>query len=132
MTGADGLESLPWDAFTKDEILTWGLGIFGSINEKWSYGFDYLSSDSDGDISSASDTPFPVLKTDLQNVRLYMNYKLNDRWKLGLDAYQEKYDTSDWMVDGVGPFDVTSVLTMGETSPDYKTNVIRLLAIVKF
>jgi len=132
MSGADDFESLPWDAFTDDEIRTWGIGISGRINDRLSYGFDYLFSDSDGDISSASETPFPVLQTELQNVRLYLDYKLNDRWKLGLDAYREEYVTSDWMVDGVGPFDITSVLTMGETSPDYETNVIRLLATLNF
>jgi MtrB/PioB family decaheme-associated outer membrane protein len=135
MSAADGVDSVPWNAFTEDVILTWGLGITGRINEKFSYGFDYVSSDSDGDIltdSGAGEAPFPVLKTKLRNARVYLHYKLNGRWGLGLDAYREEYDSSDWYVDEIGPLDVNGILTMGEISPDYDVNVIRLLATLNF
>jgi len=135
MSGANGFASMPWNAFTKDVIRTWGMGISGQINDRISYGFDYVSSDSDGDIltdSGAGEAPFPVLTTELTNTRLYMNYKLNDRWKLGLDAYKEEYKTADWFVDGIGPYDITAFLTMGETSPDYDVNVVRLFATLTF
>ena len=90
-----------------------------------------MSSDADGNIltdSGAGEGPFPVLTTELQNARVYLNYMINDRWGLGLDAYHEEYDTSDWYVDGIGPTDVTGLLSLGETSPDYSVNVIRLMA----
>ena len=61
-----------------------------------------------------------------------MQYQFNKRWGLGLDAYREDYDTSDWTVDGVGPFDINGVLTMGDTSPDYSVNVVRLMATLNF
>ena len=135
MSCSDGVDSVPWNTFTEDRIQTWGVGVSSRINERVSYGFDYLASDSEGEIltdSGTGEAPFPVLKTELQNTRLYLRYKLSDRWKLGLDAYREKYVTADWLVDGVGPTDITAVLTMGETSPDYEANVIRLLATLTF
>lgn len=135
MSGAADFDAVPWNAFTEDQILTWGIGISGRINDKFSYGFDYVSSDSDGDIltdSGAGEVPFPVLTTKLRNARIYLDYKVNDRWGLGLDAYREEYDTTDWLVDGIGPFELNGVLTMGETSPDYAVNVIRLFATLSF
>jgi MtrB/PioB family decaheme-associated outer membrane protein len=135
MSGADGVGAIPWDAFTEDEILTWGLGISGRINDKFSYGFDYVSSEADGKIltdSGAGEAPFPVLKTELRNARVYLDYQLNDRWGLGLDAYREEYDSADWYVDGLGPLDINGMLTMGELSPDYDVYVVRLLASLKF
>jgi len=135
MSAADGDGSVPWNAFTEDEILTWGLGISGQINEKISYGFDYISSDSDGDIltdSGAGEGPFPVLTTKLRNARVYLNYKLNGRWGLALDAYREEYDSADWFVDGIEPLDINGILNMGEISPDYAVNVIRLFATLSF
>jgi MtrB/PioB family decaheme-associated outer membrane protein len=134
MSGADGAGALPWDAFTEDEILTWGLGISGRIN-KWNYGFDYVSSDADGDIltdSGAGEAPFPVLTTSLRNARVYVKYAVSERWGLGLDAYREEYDSHDWYVDGLGPLDINGILTMGELSPDYDVNVISLFAILRF
>lgn len=135
LSGAVSFTALPWDSFTEDKIITWGLGVNGRINDKLTYGIDYVHSKSDGDIltdSGAGEDPFPVLKTKLRNARVYLDYTLNQRWGLGLDAYQEKYDSSDWYVDGYGPDDISGMLTMGEISPDYKASVIRLLATLKF
>lgn len=135
ISGADGVGSIPWDALTEDEILTWGLGISGHINDRFSYGFDYVSSDADGDIltdSGDGEAPFPVLTTELRNARIYVTYKANDRWALSLDAYREEYDSADWYVDGIGPLDVNGLLTLGEISPDYDVNVIRLYATLSF
>jgi MtrB/PioB family decaheme-associated outer membrane protein len=121
----------PWHADTGDDIQTWGVGINGRFKERFSYGFDYVSSESDGNIltdSGAGEGPFPVLATELQNARVYLNFKVSERWGLGIDAYHEKYDTKDWYLDGIGPTDITGVLTLGEISPNYSANVVRLLA----
>jgi MtrB/PioB family decaheme-associated outer membrane protein len=131
ISAAESFSAAPWDSSTSDEIQTWGVGVSGRIDERFTYGFDYVSSDADGNIltdSGAGEGPFPALTTELQNARVYLNFKINDRWGLGLDAYHEEYDTSDWYVDGIGPTDVTGLLGLGETSPDYSVNVIRLMA----
>ena len=131
MAGANGVGATPWTSHTEDNIETWGLGLSGKIKEKWTYGLDYVSSDSDGKILTINGdvgTPFPVLTTSLQNIRLYAEYQLNDRWGLGLEAYNEEYKTADWLVDGIGPYSIQGVLTMGEESPDYDVNVIRIMA----
>jgi MtrB/PioB family decaheme-associated outer membrane protein len=135
LAGAGDFEAAPWNAETVDDILTFGLGIDGRFGEKWAYGFNYLYSESDGEIltdSGAGDAPFPVLKTELRNARAYLKYRFSDRWDLGLDAYREKYDSADWTVDGVGPLDVNGLLTLGELSPDYETWVTRIFATVRF
>jgi MtrB/PioB family decaheme-associated outer membrane protein len=135
MSGAASINFIPWNAYTKDHIQTWGMGFSGQVNERVSYGFDYVASDSEGDIltdSSVGEAAFPVLQTDLRNARIYLRYKVSDSWSWGIDAYQEKYATSDWLVDGIGPDDINAVLTMGETSPDYEVSVVRLLASFRF
>jgi MtrB/PioB family decaheme-associated outer membrane protein len=131
MAGAESFTAMPWTALTSDSFQTWGVGISGRFTERLTYGFDYLSSDSEGEIltdSGAGEAPFPLLTAELRNARVYLNFKVNERWSLGLDAYNEKYDTADWFVDGIGPTDVTGLLGFGEISPDYSVNVVRLLA----
>ncbi len=135
LSGAPRPTAIPWISNTRDKILTWGAGVSGRINEKMTYGFDYIWSDSKGDILTetvADDDPFPTLKTKLRNARVYLNYKLSERWGLGLDYYNEKYDTDDWYIDGLGPTDINSILTMGDESPDYSVNVLRLQATLKY
>jgi MtrB/PioB family decaheme-associated outer membrane protein len=135
MSAAEEFDAVPWDAFTEDEVQTWGLGLSGQFTEKLSYGFDYVSSESEGEIltdSGLGEEPFPVLETDLTNTRVYLSYQFNDKWSLGLDAYREEYETSDWLIDGLGPYDIRAVMTMGETSPDYEVNVYRLLTTYRF
>jgi MtrB/PioB family decaheme-associated outer membrane protein len=135
MSGASSVGAVPWDAFTDDEIQTWGLGVNGRITKKWTYGFDYVSSKSDGniDVVDGSDAaPFPVLKTKLTNARIYLKYKMNDRWGFGLDAYREQYDTADWFIDGYGPLDIRGLLTLGDISPDYDVYVVRLMVDLTF
>ena len=131
MSGADGDGATPWNSNTEDDIVSWGTGLTGEFNDKARYGLDYISSESEGDITTAAGNmpvPFPVLTTKLTNIRLYVDFDLSDRWGLGVEAYKERYKTADWMVDGVGPYSIPGVLTMGEESPDYSTSVIRVLA----
>ena len=135
ISGADSFGAVPWNAFTDDDILTWGVGIKGKIKEKFTYGFDYLWSRAEGDIltdSGAGEAPFPTLKTKLRNARFYMDYDLNGRWGLGLDAYREQYDSADWYIDGFGPQDISGLLTMGEISPEYDVWVVRMMATLTF
>jgi MtrB/PioB family decaheme-associated outer membrane protein len=131
MAGAGSETADPWSSNTDDNIVSWGAGITGRINEKWTYGFDYVSSDSDGEIltnDGNAEAPFPVLTTEMRNIRLYVDWDINERWGLGFEAYNETYDTADWMVDGVGPYSIDGMLTMGEVSPDYDVNVFRITA----
>ena len=135
MSGADGVGATPWNGRTEDEIQSWGFGITGRFKEKWSWSFDYLDSESEGNIlvtDAGAGSPFPTLTTELKNIRLFVDYEVNEHWAVGMEAYKEQYDTSDWMVDGIGPYTIDGVFTMGEESPDYDVNVFRVLASYRF
>ena len=135
IAGAVSTNATPWVSMTEDRIDTWGIGISGRLTDKLGYGFDYVQSESEGDIltdSGAGEGPFPVLFTDLSNARLFLDYQVNDRWGVVLDAYREEYDSDDWTVDGIGPLDIEGLLNMGELSPDYDVWVARLYATIRF
>jgi MtrB/PioB family decaheme-associated outer membrane protein len=135
MAGAASPSAQPWRSISNDEILTWGLGISGSFNKKFRYGLDYVNSESESDIltdSGAGEAPFPTLETELANTRIYLKYQVSDRWGLTVDAYREDYDSSSWYIDGLGPLDISSVLTMGDVSPEYDATVVRLFATLTF
>ena len=136
LSGAPRPTSDPWIATTDDDILTWGLGFSGRISEKTTYGFDYVYSNADGRIQTQTlggdEPPFPVLKSKLKNARVYLQHEFNDQWGLGLDAYREQYDSSDWYVDGYGPLDVNGLMTLGAISPNYDVYVVSVFATLTF
>jgi MtrB/PioB family decaheme-associated outer membrane protein len=135
LANAADFDADPWISTSMDEVETLGIGVSGTITDKLSYGFDYVSSESDGNIltdSGAGDAAFPTLRTSLTNTRLYLHYKVSDRWGWSLDAYHEEYESSDWTIDGIGPGDINSVLTLGEISPQYDVRVVRLRSTFSF
>jgi MtrB/PioB family decaheme-associated outer membrane protein len=135
ISGIGGFEEIGWNAVTRDTIATWGFGFAAQARDRVSFGFDYVYSDSDGAIrtaTSAGEAPFPVLGTELTNARIYLTYKISDHWAWKLDAIREHYDSSDWQLDGIGPDGLANVLTMGEVSPDYVVKVIRAQATYRF
>jgi hypothetical protein len=135
MAGAASLSAQPWNSLTQDDILTWGLGISGSFGKKFRYGLDYVNSESESDIrtdTGRGEAPFPTLETELANTRVYLKYQVNDRWGLTVDAYREDYDSESWYIDGLGPLDISSIVTMGDVSPEYDATVVRMFATLKF
>ena len=130
-----GGSAIPWRAITRDRITTIGFGVSSHINDKSSIGFDFVSSDSTGNISvqtSLEEAPFDALKTDLTNAKIHFDHKLNDRWGYKLFAEYEKYSSRDWAIDGLGADGISSVLTMGEQSPNYKAWYFRVQANYRF
>jgi len=130
-----GADDIPWQAVTSDRITTFGIGLSSRINDKSSIGFDYVSSDSTGNISvqtSLEEDPFDPLKTDLTNAKIHYDREVNDHWGYKLYAEYEKYSSRDWAIDGLGVDGLGSVLTMGEQSPEYSAWYLRVQASYRF
>jgi MtrB/PioB family decaheme-associated outer membrane protein len=135
MSSISGRTGLAWNATTDDSTTTVGIGFNGRISEKVSFGFDWVSSDATGKVlteSGQGEDPFPPLRSDLRNARLHVSYELNEQWGVKAYAEHEKYHSTDWAVDGLGPDGLLQVLTLGAVSPDYNVTVLRVLAICKF
>jgi len=125
----------PWNALTSDQITTIGFGVSHSINEKSSFGFDLVSSESTGDISvrtGAEEDPFSPLETDLTSAKLYFDHKLNEHWGYKVYAEYEKFGSRDWAIDDLGVDGIDSILTMGDESPDYSVMYFRIQASYRF
>jgi hypothetical protein len=125
----------PWNARTLDRINTYGLGLSTVISERSNLSVDYISSVAKGEITvqtTALEAPFEPLRTNLQNLRVHFDYKINDRWGYKLYAEQEDYSSADWTIDGYDAGGINSILSMGEVSPNYKVWYYRLQFSYKF
>jgi MtrB/PioB family decaheme-associated outer membrane protein len=127
--GAQSFTNPPdWTAENTDTIQTAGIGLkHALIPDTMDIGADLTSSRSVGDIkvSTALNEPgFPSIKSDLDSFKLWATYKVKTDLMVRASFWQERYSSQNWAIDGVGPSTIPNVLTLGETSPQYKVNVV--------
>ena len=135
LAGAESAAAAPWLAGTEDRFDVAGLGLQASINPRISLALDLVSARSEGDIrvgAAGRGSPFPTLETDLFNARLQLDVRLTGRWGFKVGLEHERYDSSDWALDGLGPDGIASILSLGAESPDYRVSVLRLQASYRF
>ncbi len=92
-----------WTGATRDRIETYGVGLTAVTSEKSSLGFDFVRSDSTGEISVKTyldEPPFDPLKTNLKNFKVHFDYDFSDHWGYKLYAEREQYNSRDWAIDG--------------------------------
>lgn len=125
-----------WSGEIKDRIDFIGVGVkHAAIKDKLDLGADYVISRARSRITviaGAADPAFPNITTTLDSVKLYAAYRLKDNVSLRVDFWHERFDSRNWMLDGVTPNTIPNVLTFGEVAPRYRLNVIRLAVRYKF
>jgi len=134
--GSQAFSTPDWTGENKDRIDFFGIGLkHAAIKDKLDIGADYSHTRSRGEINvntGASDPAFPQLTTSLNSLKLYANYRLKDNLSLLAGYWYERYDSKDWMLDGVTPGTIPNVLTLGLQPPRYRVNVIRMSVRYKF
>ncbi len=135
IVNSTGGSAILWNAVTRDRITTAGFGLSARISKKLSLGLDFVSSDSKGNIlvqTTLDEEPFKPLRTDLSSAKVYFDYEVNDNWGYKLYAEYENFSSQDWAIDGLGAAGISSVLTMGAQSPEYKVWYFRVQANYRF
>jgi MtrB/PioB family decaheme-associated outer membrane protein len=135
--GAQSFTNPPdWSAENVDTIQTAGIGLkHALIAETVDIGADLTTSRSVGDIKvsvTSTDPAFPAIKSDLDSLKLYATYKVKADLSVRASLWHERYSSQNWAVDGVGPSTIPNVLTLGETSPEYKVNVVSVSVRYRF
>jgi MtrB/PioB family decaheme-associated outer membrane protein len=134
--GSQSFATADWTGQNKDTIDLFGLGVKHSMMEnKLDLGGDYTFMRSKSDISvdnGQSGPSFPSLSTWLNSLKLYANYQLKDNVSLQAGYWYERYDSRDWMLDGVTPSTIPNVLSLGLQPPQYHVNVVRMSVRYKF
>jgi MtrB/PioB family decaheme-associated outer membrane protein len=120
MLGRNGIQA--WRADTRDRIATAGVGFSAGISDQTRLGLDVSWAETKGEIAVQTvlkEDPFPKLRTELLNARMYVSHQLNEHWGFRLFAEFEDYSSEDWAIDGLGVDGLDPVLTFGLLTPDY-------------
>ncbi len=135
LTNAISINDQPWTGMTKDSIDSFGFGISSELSKNTHFGLDYIASDSTGLISvttSINEEPFPDIITNLDNVRLYLNYQTNSHWAYSINAQYEKFSSNDFALDGIAADSLDEILLLGTQAPNYDAWLISFQARYQF
>jgi predicted porin len=104
------------------------------MEDKLDVGVDYVISQSTGKIhiTSATSEDFPDLEVDLETIKLYASYRMEDNMTLHAAYGYESYDTKNWALDNVNVDTLSDVLLFGEVTPSYNVSVITVSLRYKF
>ena len=134
--GSQSFSTTDWSGQNNDRIDVIGFGVKHAVMEnKLDIGGDYTVSRSKSEIvvdNGVLGPSFPNFSTSLNSLKLYANYRLKDNVSLQAGYWHERYDSKDWMLDGVAPGTIPNVLALGLQPPQYRVNVIRVSLRYKF
>ncbi len=127
--GSETLLGPVWQASHDDTFSHYGVGFaIKGLNEKIDLTLDYTRSDGETEIlftgQSVSSIPLPDIESTMDSLRLTMNYEMSERMDLNFGLRYERFETSDWALDGVQPDTMPVILTMGADAYDYDVWVV--------
>ena len=136
-SGAQSFTNPPdWAAENLDKIWSSGVGIKHSlVANRFDIGADYMKSHSTGDVTvftAAGGPGFPTNTANLEVFKLYATYRMSGGVSVQANYWLERFGSSNWAIDGVGPATIPNVLSLGEISPNYRIHVASLTLRYKF
>ena len=134
--GSSTYSTPDWSAKNVDSFDSYGIGVkHHLIKDKLDVGADYVLSRSTGKVNVDNGTPdgdFPDLKTDLDTLKLYADYRMKENLTLHTAYWYEHYDSEDWMVDNVNSDTIPNVISFGENAPSYNVHAVMMSLRYRF
>ena len=134
----DNFAGRAWTANTDDMVNSIGIGVnWSALDDKLDVGLDYIFSRTVTDIDLTAGTllsvaPLPRLKTRLHSFNCVTEYRYNDNMSVRLRYLYQKFDTTDFALDGIAPDTMRFVMGLGDSSPDYNVHVIGVSSVYRF
>lgn len=134
--GSQTFGAADWFAEVNDSFDLVGIGVNHVLIEgRLNIGADLSRSRSRGKIEIDTAGPgesFPDLTTQLDSLKLYLDYRIDENLALQVAYWHEEYDSSDWGLEDVDPDTVGNLLALGEDSPSYDNDVVKLSMSLQF
>jgi MtrB/PioB family decaheme-associated outer membrane protein len=125
-----------WTGKVDDDFGVLGLGIkHAAIPDKLNIGADLWMSRARSDVSvqtAAAEPPYPTARVSRDVLKVYANYKLDEKTWIDGSWWYESYNADDWRLDGIQPATVYNLLTYGYQAPRYHQNVLRVSVRYQF
>jgi MtrB/PioB family decaheme-associated outer membrane protein len=126
-----------WNAFHASDVDTGGAGLKWKPADRFDLGVDYLVARSESLItvttgSALTSRPLPPVKTRLNSLSVFGKYLLRENLSLHMRIWNERYRSTDFVLDGVEANQLANVILLGEESPNYSVNVVTMSLMYRF
>jgi len=138
LPGALRDSTIKWDVGTLDRAYTAGAELeWKAIMQRFDLAFDYFFSRSrtEFDIDAGTGLNYsqlPSIKTTLHSLGVRGDVRITDQISVRPAYRFEWYQTEDFALDGVNPDTISTVIALGNRSPDYDVHLIGVSALVHF
>ena len=116
-----------WSSEVKDDFDTVVMGIsVPAIKDRLDVKLDYTYTDSSSSTSMQTllaNSSYPDQTSRMDMVKLYLDFKYNERLSLRGGYWYEKYDSADWSLESVYPSTIYNLLSMGAQPQNYNQGV---------
>lgn len=131
-TGSEAFARPDWTANTRDVSELLGLGVrHAAMENKLNLGADVVlvrtrSTIGFDTLVAIAGQAFPTATTATDTLKLFATYRLSETMAVTGSFWHERYRSQDWRLDGVQPFALPDLLSLGLQSPQYRVNVFRV------
>ena len=124
--GSSSFGEPDWRGDVVDDFLHYGGGFSLRFGEDVRLDLDYTRAEGDSKttIVGVSAGAFPTAKSRLDSLRADFSYGLSERLDVVFSWINERYDSDDWALDGIGPATLPAVLALGADPYDYRVNYV--------
>ncbi len=125
-----------WWGTSKDRVDLLGIGVKHlALKGKLELGANVSVSRSRSQVAvdtGASSPAFPTARVAVDSLKLQASWQMSPQISLIGNWWYERYDSTDWRLDGVLPATVPNLLALGEVPARYHVNLIRLALRYRF
>ncbi len=135
-TGSQAYAAPDWSARSRNLDDGAGLGLerralFGRVDAALRYTWTQSTGEVTSEQGSVS-APFPDFDSRRQRLDLSGDFRATPAFSVRLGYAYERYQSSDWQIDGVLPDTISNVLALGEISPRYGVHMVGLSFVYRF
>lgn len=131
--GSQNFSVPDWFATHEDTINTVGVGGSWELPfRRLAFSLDLVRSEATGDIDIRDEPGFPDLEDTVTSVEARGRYHVSPQVTTELAYFYERLESADWMVEGIDPETLPTVLTLGEGDVEYDNHVVAAFVHYRF
>ena len=126
--GSSTFSSPDWKGVVQDAFSTLGTGFVARFSDRLSLGLDYTwaQGNSHTKITGVNAGEFPAVRSELSSFKADFNYDVTERMDVVFTWWYERFTSSDWALNGIGPATLPNVLSLGADPYNYSVNYVTI------
>jgi MtrB/PioB family decaheme-associated outer membrane protein len=126
--GSSTFSSPDWKGIVQDAFSTLGTGFTARFSDNLSLGLDYTwaQGNSHTTIKGTNAGEFPAVRSELSSFKANFNYDVTERMDVVFTWWYERFTSSDWALQGIGPATLPNVLSLGADPYNYSVNYVTI------